>query len=80
MTAHDGLAQRIRKSIRMACSPRHVPAAIYLVDDVPYTLNGKRVEGAAQSSLAGKPVNNVASLQNPQCLEQYRNLAQERAL
>lgn len=80
VTAHDGLAQRIRKSIRMACSPRHVPAAIYLVDDVPYTLNGKRVEGAAQSSLLGKPVNNVASLQNPQCLEQYRNLAQERAL
>lgn len=77
---NNDLVHFIRKSIRTACSPRHVPAAIYLVDEVPYTLNGKRVEGAAQSSLLGKPVTNVASLQNPQCLEQYKHLAQESAL
>ena len=43
------------------------------------TLNGKRVEGAARTTLEGKPVKNMASLANPACLEEYRALDRSRA-
>ena len=49
------LADVIRKKIRKEASPRHVPRRIYVVNSVPYTNNGKKVEGAARSSAIGKP-------------------------
>jgi acetoacetyl-CoA synthetase len=70
---------RIRKAIREGASPRHVPHRIHAVQAVPYTLNGKRVEGAARTTLEGKPVKNMASLANPACLEEYRALDRSKA-
>lgn len=67
----DALVRRLRSEIRLKASPRHVPGAIYQVRDVPYTINGKRVEGAARSIVAGVPVKNLGSLANPACLDEY---------
>jgi acetoacetyl-CoA synthetase len=77
----DGaLVTRLRSEIRQKASPRHVPGHVYQVSAVPYTLNGKRVEGAVRSAVAGKPVKNLGSLANPACLEEYAALRiQERA-
>lgn len=73
------LAKQIRRAIREGASPRHVPHRIHAVQAVPYTLNGKRVEGAARTTLEGKPVKNMASLANPACLEEYRALDRSKA-
>ncbi|MBZ9742681.1 MULTISPECIES: acetoacetate--CoA ligase [unclassified Mesorhizobium] len=73
------LAARIRRAIRHGASPRHVPHRIHAVQAVPYTLNGKRVEGAARTTLEGKPVKNIASLANPACLQEYRALDRSKA-
>ncbi len=72
-------AAQIRGAIREGASPRHVPHRIHAVRAVPYTLNGKRVEGAARTTLEGKPVKNMASLANPACLEEYRALDRSKA-
>ena len=74
------LAQSIRSLLRTECSPRHVPAAIYAVTDIPYTLNGKRVEGAARAMAAGAEVKNKSSLANPESLGLYAILKSEVAL
>lgn len=73
------LARDIRRVLRENCSPRHVPAAIYPVRDIPYTINGKRVEAAARAVVAGQEVRNRASLANAECLGEYAQLG-ERAL
>lgn len=70
----------IRKLIRDNASPRHVPHKIYEVKDIPYTMNGKRVEGAARWVLAGKKVPNISSLSNPECLKEYSDLKSKKAL
>lgn len=74
------LAARIRKTIREAASPRHVPHRIHAIAAVPYTLNGKRVEGAARSTMIGEIVRNRDSLANPEALEAFKTLTQGNAL
>ena len=74
------LIGRLRAQIRAEASPRHVPARVYVVREVPYTINGKRVEGAARTTVAGGAVKNLGSLANPGCLEEYRTLRREDAL
>lgn len=74
------LVRRIRGQIRTHASPRHVPARIHVVKDVPYTINGKRVEAAARTTVAGGEVRNLGSLANPGCLDEYRALARKDAL
>ena len=76
----DELAAEIRRKIRADASPRHVPARIYQVGDIPYTLNGKKVEAAARAALGGGAVKNLSSLANPECLEQFRRLDDDSAL
>ena len=73
------LLEELRRRIRSEASPRHVPARIHIVADIPYTINGKRVEGAARTVVAGGQVKNLGSLANPACLEDYRNLKREDA-
>ncbi|PID36667.1 MAG: acetoacetate--CoA ligase [Rhodobacterales bacterium] len=68
------LAKEVRAKLRAECSPRHVPAAIYEVTAVPYTINHKRVEGAAKATATGGEVKNKASLSNPEALEEYKAL------
>lgn len=74
------LAKAIRSRIRDQASPRHVPHRIHMVRDIPYTLNGKRVEGAARTVIQGGIVKNIGSLANAHCLDEYRNLDPGQAL
>ena len=74
------LVRRLRAHIRAEASPRHVPARVHVVREVPYTINGKRVESAARATVAGGVVRNLGSLANPGCLEEYRALRREDAL
>ncbi len=70
----------LRMHIRSTASPRHVPARIHIVSDVPYTINGKRVESAARRIFEGSVVKNLGSIANPYCLEEYKMLTREAAL
>jgi acetoacetyl-CoA synthetase len=74
------LVKAIRTRIRAEASPRHVPARVHLVGGIPYTINGKRVEGAARTTVNGGKVKNLGSLANPECLAEYAALRREEAL
>jgi len=76
-TLTDAFKQHLRAEIRRKASPRHVPHHIFIVDAIPYTLNGKRVEGAARAAVLGQPVKNKGSLINPESLDQYAHLFEE---
>jgi acetoacetyl-CoA synthetase len=67
----DGLIVKISRNIRSNCSPRHVPAIIKEVRDVPYTINGKKVEVAVKKIVHGQEVRNKDALANPECLDEY---------
>ena len=68
----DDLAATIRSVIRQGCSPRHVPAVILSVPDVPRTRSGKLVELAVRDVVEGRNVRNVEALANPESLEHFR--------
>jgi acetoacetyl-CoA synthetase len=70
----DGLVKKIKTAIRNACSPRHVPAKVIQVDQIPYTINMKKVELAVRNVIHGEPVTNRDALANPDCLSQYECL------
>jgi acetoacetyl-CoA synthetase len=70
----DHLEERIRFEIRRHASPRHVPARIVQVNDIPRTKNGKVVELAVKSVVHGMPVSNTDALANPEALELFKNL------
>jgi acetoacetyl-CoA synthetase len=75
----DGLAldepsiDRIRNQIRRNTTPRHVPARIVQVTDIPRTKSGKIVELAVRNVVHGLPVKNREALANPEALDQYAN-------
>ncbi len=77
-TLTDELAARIRKTVRDNTTPRHVPAKIIAIDDIPYTINMKKVELAVKNIIEGRPVTNRDALANPQALELYRDLPELR--
>ena len=68
------LVSEIKKEIRKNASPRHVPAKIIRVNDIPRTKNGKIVELAVKNIIEGNEIKNKEALANPQVLEQYKNL------
>ncbi|MCP4107751.1 MAG: acetoacetate--CoA ligase [Desulfobacteraceae bacterium] len=70
----DELKNNVRKTIRVNASPRHVPAKIIAVPDIPYTLNMKKVELAVKKVIQGKPVLNKDALRNPESLDYYADL------
>jgi len=70
----EALADKIRKTIRARCTPRHVPARILQVPEIPRTKSGKIVELAVREAVHDRPVKNLGSLANPEALEYYRNL------
>ena len=72
-TAFDALEQQIRQVIRANTTPRHVPAKILAVGDIPRTISGKIVELAVRNVVHGEPVKNTDALANPQALEQFRD-------
>jgi len=69
----DALATRIKKRIRENTTPRHVPAKIVQVNDIPRTKSGKIVELAVREVVHGRPVKNKEALANPEALEHFRN-------
>jgi len=73
------LEDKIRGTIRHNTSPRHVPAKIISISDIPYTINMKKVELAVRNVIHGKPVLNTDALANPQSLELYKNIKELEA-
>ncbi len=71
---NESLKNRIKRAIRENASPRHVPAKIIAVKDIPYTINMKKVELAVRNVIHGEPVLNKDALANPESLEFYKNL------
>jgi acetoacetyl-CoA synthetase len=69
------LEQAIRTKIRTGASPRHVPAKIVAVADIPRTKSGKITELAVRDVVHGREVKNKEALANPEALELYRDLA-----
>jgi len=72
----QNLEDRIRTSIRKNTTPRHVPARIIQVADIPRTISGKIVELAVRNVIHGRAVTNADALANPEALELYRDLPQ----
>jgi acetoacetyl-CoA synthetase len=73
----DELKNKIRKTLREQASPRHIPAVIEAVPDIPYTLNMKKVESAVTNIVNGRPVMNRDALKNPECLDYYEKILPE---
>ena len=69
----DQLQQQIRQIIRSNTTPRHVPAVIAQVNDIPRTISGKIVELAVRQVIHGEVVKNTDALANPAALELFRN-------
>ena len=74
ITLDDGLRQRIRQQILNNTTPRHVPAKIIEVADIPRTISGKIVELAVRNVIHGLPVKNKDALANPEALDLYANI------
>ncbi len=75
----DALKKKIKKTIRENTTPRHVPALILPIEDVPVTLNGKKVELAVRNVIEGKPVTNKDALANPEALDQFAGIPELRS-
>ncbi|MCH4902039.1 MULTISPECIES: acetoacetate--CoA ligase [Pseudomonas] len=78
LTLDEALQQQIRQVIRANTTPRHVPAKIVAVTDIPRTISGKVVELAVRNVVHGDPVKNTDALANPQALEQFRDRVELR--
>ncbi|MFU8796351.1 MAG: AMP-binding enzyme, partial [Dehalococcoidia bacterium] len=76
----EELQGRIRKGLREKASPRHVPARIIEVPDIPYTMNMKKVESAVTNLVQGRPVVNRDALANPESLDHYERIIREGVL
>lgn len=71
---NDSIIEMIKNTIRRNATPRHVPARIVQVDDVPRTISGKKVELAVTRIIQGESVENRDALANPESLEQFKRL------
>jgi acetoacetyl-CoA synthetase len=70
----EDLIKRIKTQVRTGASPRHVPAIILPIADIPRTKSGKITELAVRDVIHGRPVKNVTALANPEALKLYENL------
>jgi acetoacetyl-CoA synthetase len=69
----DALTEKIKRRIRENTTPRHVPARILAVADIPRTKNGKIVELAVRNVVHGRPVKNIEALANPEALTHFKD-------
>ena len=74
VTLDEELEKRIKAKIRTGASPRHVPARIVAVADIPRTKSGKITELAVREIVHGRPVKNMEALANPEALDLYKDL------
>jgi acetoacetyl-CoA synthetase len=70
----ENLQNKIKQKIRAGASPRHVPAKIIRVTDIPRTKSGKIAELAVRDLIHNKEINNQTALANPECLVEYKNI------
>ncbi len=70
----EELIKEIKTTIRTNATPRHVPAKIIAIDDIPYTISGKKVELAVRNIIHGRPVLNRDALANPESLDLYADI------
>ncbi|MDP3478746.1 MAG: acetoacetate--CoA ligase [Desulfoprunum sp.] len=70
----EAIKDKIKMSIRTNASPRHVPAKIIGIPDIPYTLNMKKVELAVKKTIHGREVKNKDALKNPESLDLFANI------
>ena len=75
----EDLVKRIESEIRRGCTPRHVPAKVIAVPDIPRTKSGKIVELAVRDVVHGRPIKNKEALANPEALDFYSSLDDLRA-
>jgi len=75
----DRLIEKIRAHVRAHTTPRHVPAKVVQVTDIPRTKSNKIVELAVRNVVHGQPVRNAEALANPEALEQYRDRPELRS-
>jgi acetoacetyl-CoA synthetase len=73
LSLDDELARRIRENIRRSTTPRHVPAKVLQVADIPRTRSGKLVELAVRDVIHGRPVRNAEALMNPEALALFKD-------
>ena len=73
---NSNLISGIKRAIKESLSVRHVPKAIYEVQDIPYTVNGKKVEIAVKQIVSGMNIKVSATVGNPASLEEYRKYAE----
>ncbi|PCI55578.1 MAG: acetoacetate--CoA ligase [Alphaproteobacteria bacterium] len=78
-TLDDDLIKEIKTQIRKGASPRHVPAKIIAVSDIPRTKSGKITEIAVRDVVMGRPIKNVEALANPEALDLYLDLEELRS-
>jgi len=74
LSLDEDLVQKIRQTVREKCTPRHMPAKVIQVAEIPRTKSGKIVELAVREVVHNRPVKNIHSLANPEALELYRGL------
>ncbi len=77
MTLDEQKQKEIRDILRHEASPRHVPARMFQVADIPRTMNGKKVESAVTNMVNGRKITNRDALQNPDSLDLYEALLPE---
>ena len=70
----DAVKDAIKKSIRKGATPRHVPAVIVAVPDIPRTRSGKITELAVRDIIQGREIKNTAALANAEALDYFRNI------
>ena len=74
LSLDEGLEGRIKQQVKSGCTPRHVPARVVQVGDIPRTKSGKIVELAVRDTVHGRAIKNKEALANPEALELYRDL------
>ena len=79
LTLDQALTDKIKKQIRSNTTPRHVPAKVIQVADIPRTISGKITELAMRDIVHGRPVKNKDALANPQALDLYKDLPELRS-
>jgi acetoacetyl-CoA synthetase len=74
-TLNENLITGIKNKIKKSISPRHVPAKIIQVNDIPRTINFKKAELAVKKIIRGEEPENKEALANPESLEEFRNIS-----
>ena len=68
------IKDKIKQSIKIKASPRHVPSKIISILEIPKTKNGKLVELAVKQTIEGEKIKNLEALANPDSLNQFKNI------